>query len=195
MVISSQNPISSAAIPGWSKEDKKADQAGFGRKTPSGKELSQEEKDQVKELRKTDQEVRSHEMAHMAAGGGLVRGGAKFEYQTGPDGRQYAIAGEVSIDTSPVSGDPRATIIKMQRIQSAAMAPAHPSGQDRQVAAQAAATAAKAQMELAKEGLSSGEENQDAGKKGNVKNLYGRDGQIHAIDLVNKGSQGIDIYS
>jgi len=159
------------------------------------KELTQDEKDRVKELKKTDQEVRSHEMAHVAAGGGVVRGGPKFEYQNGPDGRQYAVAGEVSIDTSPVSGDPQATIIKMQKVQSAALAPANPSGQDRQVASQAAAVAAKARMELAKQAFSAANEGQETGAKSSIKKIYDRNGQVQNADLVDKGSQGLDIYS
>jgi hypothetical protein len=61
----------------------------------------------------------------------------------------YAVGGEVSIDCSPVKGDPQATVAKMQAIQRAAMAPADPSGQDRSVAAAAAAAAAQARQEMA----------------------------------------------
>jgi hypothetical protein len=111
-------------------------------------ELTDEEKKQVKELKNRDQEVKSHEAAHIAAGGAYVRGGASYSYQSGPDGRRYAVGGEVSIDTSPVSDDPKATITKMQTVKRAALAPAEPSGQDRSVAAQAGAAEAAAQKEL-----------------------------------------------
>jgi len=114
-------------------------------------ELSKAEKAQVRELKRRDQEVRSHERAHMAAGAGYVRGGANFSYQIGPDGKRYAIGGEVSIDSSPVSGNPEATIRKAQVVRRAALAPADPSPQDRQVAAQAAQMERKALTELAKE--------------------------------------------
>ena len=103
----------------------------------------------VAELKQTDTKVRAHEQAHMAAGGSFVRGGASFTFQTGPDGRSYAVAGEVSIDTSPVSGNPRATAEKMQTVRAAALAPAEPSPQDRQVAAQAAQIEAQARSEAA----------------------------------------------
>jgi len=109
---------------------------------------SPEEQRVIAELQRTDREVRAHENAHLAAAGGLARG-VSFEYTTGPDGRQYAVAGEVSIDTSPVSGDPNATIQKAQQIRAAASAPANPSGQDRQVAAQASQMEAAARVELA----------------------------------------------
>lgn len=102
-------------------------------------ELSPEAQKEVAKLKARDQEVRAHEAAHMAAGGGVVTGGASYSYQQGPDGKRYAIGGEVSIDSSPVKDNPRATQIKAQQIQAAALAPADPSSQDRKVAAQAAA--------------------------------------------------------
>ncbi len=108
------------------------------------------EQAEIAKLRKRDQEVRTHEQAHMSAAGGLVRGGATFSYQRGPDGKQYAVGGEVNIDTSPVAGNPEATIQKAQKIRAAALAPANPSAQDRAVAASAATLEAQAQQELKK---------------------------------------------
>ena len=110
-------------------------------------QLDQAERRQAAELQRTDREVRAHEGAHLAAAGGLARG-VSFEFVTGPDGRQYAVAGEVSLDTAPVSGDPEETIQKAQQIRAAATAPAQPSGQDRQVAAQAAQMEQAARQEL-----------------------------------------------
>lgn len=111
-------------------------------------QLSSEESQQVAELKSRDQEVRTHEMAHMMVGGSLVRKGASYQYQTGPDGQRYAVGGEVSIDSSAVSGDPSATIRKMEQVKRAALAPAEPSSQDRAVAAAAAQTEAAARLEL-----------------------------------------------
>jgi hypothetical protein len=102
----------------------------------------------LEQLKKADREVRSHEMAHVAVGGRYVTSGARLEYRRGPDGRNYAVAGEVSIDTSPVPGDPRATAEKMRAVQRAALAPASPSAQDRRVASRAASEAAQATAEL-----------------------------------------------
>jgi len=78
----------------------------------------------VQALKRADTEVRAHEMAHIAAGGQYVTSGARLEYRRGPDGINYAVAGEVSIDTSPVPGDPQATMEKMRRIKAAALGPA-----------------------------------------------------------------------
>lgn len=103
----------------------------------------------LRQLRARDREVRSHEAAHSAAGGSLVSGGPSFTFQSGPDGRSYAIGGEVQIDTSPVKGDPQATIAKANQVRAAALAPAEPSGQDVKVASNASQLAAQARVELA----------------------------------------------
>ena len=119
-----------------------------GAKGP-GEELSEEEQTQVKELKARDREVKAHEQAHLAAAGPYARGGPSYEYQRGPDGKRYAIGGEVSIDTAPVANDPEATIRKAQVIKRAATAPAEPSDQDRRVAAEAAQMEAAARREMA----------------------------------------------
>ena len=102
----------------------------------------------VQELRQRDREVRAHEQAHKSAAGPYAKGGPTFEYQTGPDGRRYAVGGEVSIDTSKVSGNPQATLIKAQTVRRAALAPSEPSAQDRSVAAQASQLENEARAEL-----------------------------------------------
>ena len=116
---------------------------------PNQQKLTEEELEQVQKLQARDREVRTHEQAHQSAAGSLSNGGASFEYQSGPDGKRYAVGGEVSIDTSKVANDPQATIAKARQIRSAALAPANPSGQDRQVAAQSVKMEAEATQELA----------------------------------------------
>ncbi|HKK90569.1 MAG TPA: putative metalloprotease CJM1_0395 family protein [Desulfobacteraceae bacterium] len=110
--------------------------------------LSEAELKIVESLKKTDRAVRQHEMAHIAAGGQYITSGARLEYKKGPDGQRYAVAGEVSIDTSPVPGDPAATAEKMRKVQQAALAPASPSSTDRAVASKASALAVKAASEM-----------------------------------------------
>jgi hypothetical protein len=114
--------------------------------SPDG--LSADQQKEVDKLKKLDKDVHAHEQAHMMAGGSLVRGGAKYAYKTGPDGQRYAVGGEVNIDTTPVDGDPRATIRKAEQIRKAAQAPNDPSGQDQKVASEAASMEMKAQGEL-----------------------------------------------
>ena len=114
-------------------------------------ELSAEERQELQELRQRDAEVRAHEQAHIAAGGQYVTGGASYSYETGPDGRQYAVEGEVSIDSSPVPGDAEKTEEKARTVRRAALAPANPSPQDQRIAADAARMEAEARMEQRQE--------------------------------------------
>lgn len=109
----------------------------------NGQTLTPAQQQQVKELKARDQKVHQHEQAHMAAAGGLATSGANYSYQLGPDGNRYAIGGEVSIDTSPGS-TPQQTVARARQIQQAALAPADPSPQDRNIAAAAARMAAEA---------------------------------------------------
>jgi hypothetical protein len=109
--------------------------------------LTEQERQQVRELAARDREVRAHEQAH-ANVGGQYAGAPSYSYQRGPDGRQYAVGGEVSIDVSPIPGDPQATIDKARIVRRAALAPAEPSSQDRAVAAEATALEQQARAEL-----------------------------------------------
>lgn len=104
---------------------------------------------EIAELASRDLEVRSHEAAHQAAGGGLT-GAATFTYVRGPDGRMYAVSGEVPIDVSP-ERTPEATIAKARRIRAAATAPADPSAQDMRIAAAATALEMEALFRMAAE--------------------------------------------
>lgn len=87
--------------------------------------LSEGDRKLVDKLRARDQEVRAHEQAHKNVGGQYA-GAISYEYQKGPDGKQYAVGGEVPIDASEIPGDPEATIEKMRIVKAAALAPAEP---------------------------------------------------------------------
>lgn len=101
----------------------------------------------IDELQLRDKEVKAHELAHAATGGSLA-GSPSYTFKVGPDGKQYAVGGEVSIDLSTVSGDPQATITKMKKVHAAALAPANPSSQDIKVAANASQKILEAQSDL-----------------------------------------------
>lgn len=125
-------------------------------KAKEDKAKETEERKEIEQLKSRDREVRAHEQAHLAAAGSLATSGANYTYQRGPDGVNYAVGGDVKIDTSP--GDtPEDTIRRAQIIRAAAMAPAEPSGQDRAVAAQAASMEADARAELATADMEDGE--------------------------------------
>jgi hypothetical protein len=113
-------------------------------------DLTPDEEEEVKELKRIDQEVRVHENAHKAAAGELAVGGPVYEYEEGPDGQSYAVAGEVQI-TLREGSTPEETLQYALKAKKAALAPAQPSAKDRAVVAAAEAMAAKARSEIAKQ--------------------------------------------
>ncbi len=113
-------------------------------------ELSPEEEQEVLELKERDREVRAHEMAHKAAAGSLATGGPVYEFETGPDGREYAVGGHVSIRI-PKGKTPAETIRIAQQAKRAALAPSSPSGQDRSVAVEAQSRVFKAQKKMSQD--------------------------------------------
>jgi hypothetical protein len=113
---------------------------------PSAPQLDPAEQEEVNKLQARDREVRAHEAAHTAAAGSLAVGGASFTYQQGPDGRMYAVGGEVHLSVS--SGKtPAESKARAQQMRAAALAPADPSSQDMAVASKASSL----ELEAAKE--------------------------------------------
>ncbi|MBQ7592937.1 MAG: hypothetical protein IJU48_01135 [Synergistaceae bacterium] len=122
------------------------------------------EDEQVRELKNIQNEVIAHEQAHKAAAGEFG-GGISYTYTEGPDGKSYITGGEVPIKLKQGS-TPEETLRNMQKVQAAANAPADPSGQDRQVAAKAAAIASRARSEIARERVSDSDEKKTTVAKG-----------------------------
>jgi hypothetical protein len=120
----------------------RAGRAGPGEEGRIGgpRKLDAEQEREVARLKQRDAHVRQHEAAHQAAGGALT-GAATFTYRTGPDGRSYAVGGEVPI-SARAGRTADETIAIARRVRAAALAPADPSSADL-----AAATSAM-QMEL-----------------------------------------------
>lgn len=145
------------------------DQTGNSRKVEGGSspakagsqdDLTPEEEAEVARLKKREEEVKAHEAAHAAAGGG-VTGAISYSYTTGPDDKEYITDGEIQIDTSAGGSDPEAVIAKMEAVIRSAYAPAEPSSKDRQVAAQAQQILAAAELQAKEQ--KSAEEEADAG--------------------------------
>lgn len=152
----SASPDTSASVSDSSRKEHQSSRTHSDRMISSqeGKRaagLSREEMQTLQRLRERESKVRSHEQAHVAAGGRYVRGGPSYTYRMGPDGRMYAVGGEVSIDSSPVPGDPEATVEKARQIRRAALAPSNPSAQDLRTAAKASRMEAKAKAQLRRE--------------------------------------------
>ncbi|MDR2724896.1 MAG: hypothetical protein LBC90_02275 [Candidatus Adiutrix sp.] len=125
------------------------EETGPGQAEGPLKKLSPEEEAQVRQLAQRDQEVKAHEQAHVAASGGLA-GSPQYTYQTGPDGRQYAVGGEVSIRRGGSSNTDQA-LRDAESVKRGATAPARPSSQDLAVAAKAEADIRRLQAKKAQE--------------------------------------------
>lgn len=126
-------------------------------------ERQQAERDQIQQLAARDREVRAHEQAH-AAVAGQYASSPTYSFVRGPDGVRYAVGGEVKIDTSPIPGDPEATLRKAQQLRRAANAPAEPSSQDGRVAAQATQMEQQARAELREQQAIEAEQRREGGE-------------------------------
>jgi hypothetical protein len=95
--------------------------------------LTAREEALVLELRRDDQEVRAHELAHYYTGRPHTSE-PQFWLVVGPDGKRYAVAGHVQFDLAPIRGDAEATMRKYEQLRRAALAPRVPSPFDYKVA-------------------------------------------------------------
>ncbi len=163
------------------KNEKKSDPTKT--KKPNGEELTKGEEMQISKLKARDAEVRAHEAAHLAVAGNLAAGGASYTYQQGPDGKMYAIGGEVPISLSQGS-TPEETAANMRKVRAAALAPANPSGQDLKVASTAAMLEMKAQMEIAQEKKQEQEEDKKAKNSSNPYEINSQSEQENNLDFV-----------
>lgn len=129
------------------KNQPQASQQTNAKESRSPETLSTEEQQAVQKLKIRDAEVRAHEQAHLATAGQYAAGGPSFSYQTGPDGRRYAVGGEVPIDVGKEK-TPEETIQKMRIVRRAALAPANPSSADLSIAAAASMKESQAVREM-----------------------------------------------
>ena len=147
------------------------------RASAGAKKLTAEQERQVVRLEQLDAHVRQHEAAHQAAGGSLT-GAASFTYQIGPDGRSYAVGGEVPVRLQ-AGRTPDETISNARQARRAALAPSDPSQQDLAVAAQASgmerAAAARKSQQAAQAYGTAPRAGGDDGAAGEAKETAGRD--------------------
>lgn len=154
MLVVEEDPRSRAIADSKKAQQEKETQEQKSQKeenSSSVDELSQDEERLVQDLEARDSEVRAHESSHQAAGGGMV-GAASYTYQQGPDGKMYAIGGEVPINI-PTGSTPEESIANARQAAAAAMAVADPSPADYSVAASARVMEMQAQQQKAKEAL------------------------------------------
>ncbi len=177
-MVSLTGITSSYSVPQLRRQDR-ATPANTDKQDKPGKSdaaSSRQSDPRLQQLQQRDRDVRAHEQAHLSASGGLATGGAQYTYQRGSDGKEYAIGGEVNIDTSP-GKTPEETIRRTQTIRAAALAPADPSSQDRAVAADAEAMEAKARTELTQQTLSGAQSNTPNGNGNKIQQAYADSGK------------------
>ncbi len=104
--------------------------------------------EQIAELRRIDADVRAHEAAHARVGGSLA-GPPRYQYELGPDGKMYAVGGEVNISI-PRGRNPEETIRIMSTVKAAATAVSDMSPADARVASYAARRIHQAMQEMRK---------------------------------------------
>lgn len=84
-------------------------------------------------LQHADAGVRVHEGLHFRAAGGVAQGIAELDFIEGPDGRYYAVAGNVDVQTS-TTADPEKAKREAAAFAAAATAPGDASAQDNHAA-------------------------------------------------------------
>lgn len=105
---------------------------------------------EISKLKARDTQLRQHEQAHHAASAGVDVSSASFTYQRGPNGVNYAVSGDVRIDTT-APRDPEARLAQAAMIGDVALAPADPTPTDRAVAAKAQQMTQQARAEIAQQ--------------------------------------------
>ena len=151
--LSSQLPTTAVRHVDTSQSNPSANTSATREKTAVAQDeasMRREQQRLVQVLAARDREVHAHESAHVAVGRQYVVSGPSYTYQQGPNGRHYAIGGEVQLDVS-AEAEANATLNKAEIVRRAALAPVEPSAQDRLVAARATQLAAQARLAIAAE--------------------------------------------
>jgi hypothetical protein len=112
----------------------------------STREMSSDELQQLRELERRDLQVRTRDMAFIAAAGGAA-GSYSLEYETGPDGRRYAVGADIKLDTSE-GATPEQTLAKARALRAATMSARGESSSDASAAAKAVRMEAEARAQI-----------------------------------------------
>jgi hypothetical protein len=123
-----------------------ADVRGAGPQQP---DLDADDLRALRELERRDNQVRTRDMAFIAAAGGAA-GSYTIEYETGPDGRRYMVGAEVTLDTTE-GATPEQTLAKARALRAATMSASRDSAQDAMAATKAMRMEAEARAEIERE--------------------------------------------
>jgi len=122
---------------------------------------------EISKLKARDTQLQQHVQAHHAASSGVDVSSASFTYQRGPNGVNYAVSGDVKIDTSAPAA-PEDRLAQAAMISDVALAPADPTPTDRAVAAKAQQMAQQARIEIMQQSSSASAQQADFPPKSNV---------------------------
>jgi len=114
-----------------------------------GREMSDEDLREIAELKQRELTVRTRDMAWVAATTG-VSGGFTVRYETGPDGRRYAVEAEVRLDTTEAA-TPEQSLAKARAVRAALMGGGGDDSSQASAAARAAVLESRARAELARQ--------------------------------------------
>ncbi len=113
----------------------------------TGTVLSAQQKAQIAQYKLLAQTAQADVQAQQRVAGPYA-GTVSYQYERGPDGTLYAVAGDVTFNVEPVANNPAATVAAMQTITRAALSVVPPTAQDLLAVREAAQYSAEAQAAL-----------------------------------------------
>jgi hypothetical protein len=120
------------------------------RKPQDRNELSDTNKEALDELKKRDKKVKKHEAGHTGNPDIQTIGTPRYKYTLGPDGKMYAVGGEVTLSTGRVS-NPQDALRKATALKKASLSSDDPSPADFAAASAASQMKAEALLQRGKE--------------------------------------------
>lgn len=112
------------------------------------REVDAEAVRELRQLQRSDRQVRLQENVQRQMGAELVRGGAEYTFVEGPDGRRYAVSASSEFKLPDANTEPRQAAHDAAQIRRAVLASARSSPADRALAARAASLEARARAEI-----------------------------------------------
>lgn len=114
--------------------------------------VSTDELRELRDLQRSDRQVRSQENLQRQMAAEFVRGAPVYEYVEGPDGRRYAVAADSEFELPDLrSADPREAVRDAASARRAALASAVSSPSEQAFAARAASAEARARAAVTRE--------------------------------------------
>ncbi|MBD3166758.1 hypothetical protein GF324_09180 [bacterium] len=119
------------------------------------------EEERTRDLEERDEKVRRRAEAQKAAAGSLAGGSPVYQYEIGPDGRQYAVSGHVNIKVRE-GRTPEERLKNAEKAERAATAGGEITPKSAQIAAEARREARRAREEIEEQKREDGNESEQA---------------------------------